>query len=124
MSNIPFNTVASILNTGTVQRQAAATQSKRTQDEQRDTEKFKIEAARHAEQVTDLEDTTVDAIGEEPDKHNQPGKGKKRKPEDEPVREVVDTAQLSPEAAAAAQAQPHPTRKVPAVVRPSLDVSA
>lgn len=122
MSNIPFNTIASVLNTGGVQRQAAAGQAKRTQDEQQSKEVFKIETQRHVEEVEDLDETAVDAVGEEQEKHGSQDKKKQKKGEGEPEpREVVDIAQLSAEAA---KAPGIAKAKAPPAVRTGLDISA
>ena len=123
VSNIPFNTIASVLNVGNVQRQGAATQAKRTQDEKQVQQAFKAETERHAEEVEDPGDTAVDKIGEEPDHHNEQKKKKRRKHEEESVLEVTDVAQFSAEAAKAPAVTERP--KVPAVPQhKALDISA
>lgn len=122
VSNIPFNTIASILTTGSVQRQTAATAAKRTQDDKQVQQVFKVQTDRRAEEVEDPGNNEVDALHDEPDKHNQQQKRKQQQHEDAaPQREVVDIAQLSAEAA---KAPGTPRPKVPPVVRSTLDLSA
>jgi hypothetical protein len=122
VSNIPFNTIASVLATSGVQRQNAAVQAKRTQDDQRVQQVFKVQTDRRAEEVADVGDTVIDSIGDEPDKHNQQRKSAKHKPEDEDApREVTDITQLSAEAANAPATN---VPKAPPAPRPTLDISA
>lgn len=124
VSNIPFNTIASVLNTAGVQRQQAATAAKRTQDEQRTGQVFKAETERHAQQVEDPGDTNIDRIGDEPDKHNDQQKKKHAKHEQEQEREVIDIAVISAEGAQAAANAKSQARVGEQGPKSSLDISA
>jgi len=82
VSQIPFNTVASVLNTSTVQKQAATAIDRKNQEVARSQKVQKVQSQRHAEEVEDPADYGLDSIRDEQRKQSgqQPDQDAKRQP--------------------------------------------
>lgn len=65
MSNIPFNTVASVLVTGNVQQQVAQAIDRKTQAATRSERLLSQQNQRHAEEIEDPGEKSLEAIGED-----------------------------------------------------------
>lgn len=65
VSNIPFNTVASVLMTTTVQTQSATAIDRKNQEALRSQKAQTVQTQRHAEEVEDPGDYGLDSIQEE-----------------------------------------------------------
>jgi|GEM_PF-5932074 len=117
MSNIPFNTVASVLATAPASRQAAAGNVRRSHEALRAQRVQAQTSVRHMEEVEDLDEKAVDSVGDEQEKRNQ-GEGFQRRKE-EPEEQV----ELSAEAKAGGGDAKRPAKKL-TPEKPRLDISA
>ncbi len=93
MSNIPFNTISSVLASTGLSQQVGSTRARETQEATRAQRIQQLKTAQHSETIEDFDDTAVEATKDQP-QHKNPQQRDDHPPEQSDEKENLLLEQI------------------------------